>query len=148
MKKIVFISFVLIIINGCTDKQKPKIKTYLKLEIIKTEKDFEKLVSKKGLSEGFYQFADSNATIKRENDTLITGKNNIKSYYSNPKFKNCTVTWEPDFVDISSSGDMAYTYGKYIWTVKDSLGTEQTSDGVFHTVWKKQKDGSWKFVWD
>jgi len=43
---------------------------------------------------------------------------------------------------------MAYTYGKYTMTIIDSAGESKVSNGIFHTVWKKQKDGSWKFVWD
>jgi len=51
-------------------------------------------------------------------------------------------------VDASETGDMGYTYGKYTWQSKDSSGKVDEAKGVFHTVWKKQKDGSWKYVWD
>lgn len=141
-----FIFFIFL--SGCTPKNEIKNLTFVKLKIIKTEKDFEKLIAEKGLAEGFYQFADSNAVIKRENDTLIIGKINIKNYYLNSKHKNATITWSPDAVIISDAGDMASTYGKYVWTIKDLNGKEQISKGVFHTVWKKQKDGSWKYIWD
>lgn len=136
------------VLSGCSPKSETKNLTYVKLEIVKVEKDFEKLVAQKGLAEGFYQFADSNAIIKREHDTLIIGKINIKNYYSNPKYLNATVTWSPDGVTVSDAGDMASSYGKYIWTFKDASGKEQILKGVFHTVWKKQKDGSWKYIWD
>lgn len=136
------------VLIGCTSKSKPKNLTYVKLQIVKTEKDFEKLVAEKGLAEGFSQFADSNAVIKRERDSLIIGKNNIKNYYLNPKFQNATVTWSPYSVTVSDAGDMASTYGKYVWTFKDHSGNEQVLKGIFHTVWKKQKDGSWKYIWD
>jgi ketosteroid isomerase-like protein len=138
----------LLILTGCSPKSEKKNLTYIRLQIVKTEKDFEKLVAEKGLAEGFYQFADSNAVIKREHDTLIIGKNNIKNYYSNPKYQNKTVSWSPDAVTVSDAGDMASTYGKYVWLSKDSSGKLQESKGVFHTVWKKQKDGSWKYIWD
>jgi ketosteroid isomerase-like protein len=148
MKNLFKLSIYLFLLNGCTTKSKPENLTYVKLEIVKTEKDFEKLVSEKGLAEGFYQFADSNAVIKREHDTLIIGKTSIKNYYLNPKHQNATVTWTPDAVTVSDAGDMASTYGRYTWTFKDVSGKEQALKGVFHTVWKKQKDGSWKYIWD
>ncbi|MGQ7945435.1 YybH family protein [Flavobacterium sp. WC2509] len=148
MKNYIKFFIVLLVLNGCSPKSKTKNLAYVKLEIVKTEKDFEKLVAEKGLAEGFYQFADSIAVIKREHDTLIIGKNSIKNYYSNPKYQNKTVTWSPDDVTVSDAGDMASSYGKYIWTSKDSTGKTQISKGVFHTVWKKQKDGSWKYIWD
>ncbi|WP_264566552.1 YybH family protein [Flavobacterium sp. N3904] len=148
MKKIIKLCFILLILNSCSPKSETKNLTYAKLEIVKTEKDFEKLVAEKGPAEGFYQFADSNAVIKREHDTLIIGKANIKNYYLNQKIKNPTVTWSPDAVTVSDAGDMASSYGKYVWTFTDASGKEQIYKGIFHTVWKKQKDGSWKYIWD
>jgi ketosteroid isomerase-like protein len=148
MKNTIRLFFIFLVLNSCTPKNKVENLTYVKLQVVRTEKDFEKLVAEKGLAEGFYQFADSNAVIKREHDTLIIGKTNIKNYYSNSKYKTAMVTWSPDAVELSNSGDMASTYGKYVWTFKDGSGQKQISKGIFHTVWKKQKDGSWKYIWD
>ncbi|MFT3795171.1 YybH family protein [Flavobacterium sp.] len=117
-------------------------------QIANAEKAFNELVKTKGIAEGFYQFAAPEAVIKRENDTLIKGRDNIRKYYSNPKLKNASVVWKPDFIDVSKDGTMGYTYGKYVWTIKDSTGKATDYKGVFHTVWKKQTDGSWKYVWD
>jgi ketosteroid isomerase-like protein len=148
MKNTVYILVLFLFIMSCTPKSETKNLTYIKLQIVKTEKDFEKLVAEKGPAEGFYQFADSTAVIKREHDTLIVGKANIKKYYSDKKYQNISVTWSPDAVTVSDGGDMASSYGKYVWTSKDASGKEEISKGVFHTVWKKQKDGSWKYIWD
>ena len=72
------------------------------------------------------------------------------AYYANTKPKSGTETlsWKPDFIDVSDSGDMAYTYGKALYTYTDSLGVTKEYPALFHTVWKRQEDGSWKFVWD
>jgi ketosteroid isomerase-like protein len=148
MKNLIKIFFLFLVLNSCTPKAEIKNKAYIKLQIVKAEKDFEKLVAEKGLAEGFYQFADSNAVIKREHDTLIIGKDNIKTYYSNIKYLNKKVTWSPDAVTVSDGGDMASSYGKYVWSSTDDSGKTQVLKGVFHTVWKKQKDGSWKYIWD
>lgn len=119
-----------------------------KKEIGQAEKDFEKMAAEKGIAEAFWYFADSTAVMKGANDSLIRGKDGIRNLFMAERFKNATVKWSPDFIDASSSGDLGYTYGKYVWQSKDSTGKIQESRGVFHTVWKKQKDGSWKFVWD
>ena len=147
MKKVILF-FSLFLIISCVKKAEVVSRETLKAEVSKAEDDFKNLAQAKGIHEAFYTFADSNAVIKRENDTLIHGKENIKNYYSNLKFKKASVTWKPDFVDISDDGTLAYTYGKYVWTVKDSLENKKDFKGIFHTVWKKQKDGSWKYVWD
>jgi ketosteroid isomerase-like protein len=116
--------------------------------IRQAEKDFETMATEKGIAEAFWYYADSNAVIKRQNDTLIHGKEAIKKYYSADHYKTASVKWSPDFIESSLDGTMAYTYGKYTWQFKDSSGKLDEFKGVFHTVWKKQNDGSWKYVWD
>jgi len=125
-----------------------KSKEELKNEILQTEKSFERMTSEKGIAEAFFYFADENAVIKRENDTLIKGKENIKIYYQKKNLKNATVNWTPDFIDVSDCGSLGYTYGKYSWKIKNEEGDITEFKGIFHTVWKKQKDQTWKYVWD
>jgi ketosteroid isomerase-like protein len=119
-----------------------------KKEILQAEKDFEAMAAQKGISEAFYFYADSNVVIKRRNDSLIHGREGLRNYFSNDYFKTATVKWTADFVDASSKGDIGYTYGHYTWESKDDSGKVSVDKGVFHTVWKKQKDGSWRYVWD
>lgn len=117
-------------------------------EIRLAEAEFNALVKQQGIAQGFYTFADDNATINTLKDSLIIGKDNIKNYYSQPKFAKAKVTWATDFVAVSKDGTLGYTYGKFKWTNIDSLGKTKILTGIFHTVWKKQSDGSWKYVWD
>jgi ketosteroid isomerase-like protein len=119
-----------------------------KIEIANAEKDFEKMAGEKGIADAFWFYADSNATIRRGKDSLIHGKDGIRNFYSGEFFKSAKVNWSPDFVGISDDGHMGYTYGKYTWQSKDSSGKVNESRGIFHTVWKKQRDGSWRYVWD
>lgn len=127
--------------------QKPKSRELTKAEIYKTEKAFEKMVADKEIAEAFYFFADENAVILRANDSIIKGKENIKKFYSTKPTK-ATINWTPDFIEVSGDGTLGYTYGKYVWKLKKDDGTLSESKGVFHTVWKKQADGTWKYVWD
>jgi ketosteroid isomerase-like protein len=123
-------------------------KTRAIAEIRQTEKEFVRFAAEKGIAEAFWFFADSSAVIKRANDSLLKGRDRIRAYYSSPEYKTAIVNWSPDFTDASASGDLGYTYGKYSWQFKDNTGQYETFTGIFHTVWKKQKDGKWKFVWD
>lgn len=147
MKKVISL-FVIGLVIGCAKKTEPKDPEALKAEVFKAEDDFKNMAQSKGIQEAFYAFADSNAVMKRDNDSLIKGKEAVRSFFADEKFKKATVTWKPEFVDVSADGTLAYTYGKYVWTTSDSLGNKKDFKGRFHTVWKRQKDGSWKFVWD
>jgi ketosteroid isomerase-like protein len=141
---ILLIPVILLFAAGAHSQSKEE----LKKEILQTEKAFEKMTSEKGIAEAFYHFADKNAVIKRENDTLITGNENIKIYYQKKGLKDAIVNWTPDFIDVSESGDLGYTYGKFTWMIKGDDGKIVEYKGVFHTVWKRQNDNSWKYVWD
>jgi len=132
----------------CTSCNQPVSKEAVKNEILLTEKAFEKMTAEKGIAEAFYFYADENAVIKRENDTLIVGKNAIKAYYNKQGNENAVVNWAPDFIDVSDDGTLAYTYGNYRWTLIEEKGDTTENKGVFHTVWKRQSDKSWKYVWD
>ena len=152
MKKESTIFLLLSILLSCSsakssNESKPNTEN-AKQEIEKAEKDFAQMAADKGIAEAFYFFADSIATIKRQNDTLIHGKEAVKNFYSTPFYQKASVKWSPDFTDASVDGDMGYTYGKYVWSSTDSAGKAITFNGVFHTVWKKQPGGSWKYVWD
>ena len=117
-------------------------------EIRKVEKQFESDLNKMGADFAFAKYAALNAVVKRQNDSLIFGPKAIQHYYSNEFYKSAKAFWTPDFIDVSQDGTMAYTYGKYRWITTDKLGKTTEYTGVFHTVWKRQTDGSWKYVWD
>lgn len=103
------------------------------------------MVGEEGIHRAFTAFAADNAVLMR-NDQLIHGIHNIDRYYKSNTAKG--LHWTPEFVEVSQSGDMGYTFGYYIFNYLDSLGNKAQSKGVFHTVWKRQSDGTWKFVWD
>lgn len=139
------IIFIFLIYSGCGES---KSKEEVKNEIFQAEKAFERMTKEKSIAEAFFYFADDNAVIKRENDILIKGKENIKKYYQSKSHIEATVNWTPDFIDVSECGNLAYTYGSYIWRIKIKKEDFVEYKGVFHTVWKRQKDNSWKYVWD
>jgi ketosteroid isomerase-like protein len=118
-------------------------------EIVETEKNFATMAEENGIPEAFISYAAEDAVLMR-NNKLVVGKQDLIRYLENQpaKVKDEHLSWKPDFVDVSTSGDLGYTYGHYIYSYTDSTGTTIENSGVFHTVWKRQEDGSWKFVWD
>jgi ketosteroid isomerase-like protein len=142
MNKLIFIPLLLLV--SCKYSVN---KDVVQNEIFQTEKAFEKMVSEKGQAEAFYYFADDNAVILRGNDSLIKGKESIKHYYTINANPDAALSWTPDYIYVSDCGTLAYTYGRFVYSVQDSAGKEIKRTGVFHTVWKKQNN-TWKFVWD
>lgn len=117
-------------------------------EIRKAEADFARMAEKDGIAAAFTYYADSNAVIKRGKDSLIHGRDGIHHFYTSLQLSRVKLSWTPDFVAVSGNGDLGYTYGKYQWADTDSTGKINQSTGLFHTIWKRQPDGSWRYVWD
>ena len=119
-----------------------------KNEILATEAAFDALAREKGVKEAFVTFAADDACLIRGN-LVIKGKAAIEEYMNRPSpYTNIKLTWKPDFVDVSASGDLGHTWGHYKYTALDSLGQTVESEGIFRTVWKKQIDGTWKYAVD
>ncbi|MCW3786398.1 YybH family protein [Plebeiibacterium sediminum] len=145
--KPIFISVILILsFLSCTQKKIDK--DQYKQKIFDTEKAFERMANETGIAEAFKFFADENGVILRNNQ-IIKGKENIfKSIKNNSLYDRATLKWNPDFIDVSDDGDLAYSYGNYTFEFYNKQDEKQIQTGIFHTIWKKQTDGSYKFVWD
>ncbi len=117
-----------------------------KTDLINTEKTFAARARSAGIATAFFEFAADNAVISR--DSLIRGPEAIKRFYETRSWINPRLEWAPEFADVSASGDLGYTYGHFSFSAMDSSGKNVTRTGIFHTVWKRQPNGTWKFVWD
>ena len=138
-----YVLFFLLFTSCATETKKDSIEKW-KMEIRQAEEDFAIMAKEKGIHDAFLNFAADDAVLKR--GSLVIGKEAIDKHLEKSTSKN--LSWSPDFVDVSASGDLGYTYGKYVFTYTDSIGNPLEDKGIFHTVWKRQTDGSWKFVWD
>jgi ketosteroid isomerase-like protein len=58
------------------------------------------------------------------------------------------LTWTPTDAQMGPSGDMGYTWGHFEGHSKDAAGNPVVTSGRYITVWRKEKDGSWKVVLD
>lgn len=138
---------LLLLFSACSSPAKDQ-SAVAEAEIRQAELDFARLAGEKGIATAFGEYADSLAVIKRGRDSLIHGKEGILHYYGIQSLEGIKLDWAPDFVKASADGNWGYTYGHYTWESADSAGQMQRTTGIFHTVWKKQADGSWRYVWD
>lgn len=116
-------------------------------EIREAERAFAEMAASDGVAAAFLAFAADSAVLNR-NDVLIRGKAAMQAYFEKSTLKDVSLQWTPEFVDVSASGDLGYTYGPYTFSAVDTSGQTIRSEGLFHTVWKRQADGTWKFVYD
>lgn len=147
MKNSILIGMTILLVAGCGTATNNEQMEQWKAEVMAVEQAFNDMAQKEGLEKAFAFYAAEDGVIRRKNK-IVKGKEDIAEWYKNDVQPNETLTWKPTYIDVSLSGDMAYTYGDYEFSYPDTLGKIKTNTGIFHTVWKRQPDGNWRYVWD
>lgn len=111
------------------------------------ETEFMKAASEKG-SQGYMSYYADDAVEVPNGAPLIQGKAEIAKGMAFLDDKNNSLLWTPVGADISASGDLGYTYGTFEFRSKDKEGKPVVQHGKYTSIWKRQKDGSWKVVLD
>jgi ketosteroid isomerase-like protein len=111
------------------------------------EGEFMKAAAEHG-SQGYMSYYSDAAVEVPNGAPIIEGKANIAKTMGFLDDKNNQLTWTPVGADIAASGDLGYTYGTYEFRSKDKDGKPVVDQGKYTSIWKKQKDGSWKVVLD
>jgi ketosteroid isomerase-like protein len=117
-------------------------------EIIEADKAFSALCAEKGMEQAFVTFATDDVIKLQARQPTIIGKTElIESFKRDPESAKLKFSWEPVKADVS--GGIGYTFGKCkIVLPPDSTGYSKLIYMNYVTVWKKQKDGSWKYQAD
>ena len=142
MKNLLIVVTGLFVLAGCS--QTPDI-NQAKQSLLDVDRVFSTMSVDSGLYQAFDHFMADSATILRDNAHPIMGREAIRELYAGA---GGTLSWEPIFADVSRSADLGYTIGKYKYVLTDTTGAERVSDGYYITIWKKQPDGQWKYVFD
>jgi ketosteroid isomerase-like protein len=140
MKKLAVVLFLLSLFTANAWAQdKPGSAVLLKLEA-----DFAQAVAAHGHQAFVTYFAEDG--VELEDGGGITSREAIGKQPPWPD--GTSLTWTPVKADMAASGDLGYTYGNYVFKSKNKDGKIEISYGKYMSVWKKQKDGSWKVVVD
>jgi len=136
------IIWILFILASCGS---PEDVDTLKSEVLETDKSFSKRAQEKGIADAFVFYADEKVIKPVFGQQPIFGKYALmESYEKNPpEYK---LTWEP--LRAEASGNLGYTFGGYTLTTKTTAGKDTVEYGNYISVWKRKKDGSWRYVID
>lgn len=94
-------------------------------------------------------FWSDDAIILPPGEPAVTGKVAIRQYvagaFASPGF---SITWQTDKIEVSGSGNLAYSIGTDRITFANSEGKAVVTENRGLVIWKKQADGSWKCAVD
>lgn len=115
--------------------------------LLQMEAEFMKAATERG-SAGYMSYYAEDAVELPNGEAVIKGKTNIAKTMGFLDDKNNHLTWKPEGADVSSSGDLGYTFGTFEFSTVGKDGRPAVEHGKYTSIWKKQKDGSWKVVLD
>ncbi|HEY2582256.1 MAG TPA: hypothetical protein VGI43_10620 [Mucilaginibacter sp.] len=108
--------------------------------VIEAEKNFVKLIEKKGIKAGFLAVTDPEGIVFKPDAVKIT------DFYNNIDKQAGTLTWHPNFARISANGDLAFTAGPYIY----QNGNNDTDKvfGDYVSIWRGDAENKLKLLID
>jgi ketosteroid isomerase-like protein len=111
-------------------------------DLMMRELEFSDNSRKDGAQKAFGQHAAGDVRLFREGKFPFVGRDAAAK-----ELRTVTAqwTWHPVFADVSTSGDLGYTYGTY--ELREKGLKSVTEKGNYTRVWKKEK-GQWRVVVD
>lgn len=109
--------------------------------LLAAERAFSRLSETRGIREAFLANLADEAIVFRPRP--VAGK----KVYTERETIPGLLTWRPEFADISTAGDLGYTTGPYE-VRKEKPEETPIIFGHYVSLWRVQRDGSWKVVVD
>jgi ketosteroid isomerase-like protein len=119
----------------------------LKAEVAQMEDAFCAMAQEKGVLAAFKHFAAPDVAFIDTDPRKYRGPEAVLQRMGEDK-PGVKLTWSAMFTDVSDDGTLGYNYGRYESRRTGDDGTEVVRGGFFLTIWKRQPDGSWKYVMD
>ena len=138
MKKLII---AIVLFSSCSIQQHSAAKNAAQ-EIKDADIAMSNLATQVGFYRALLTYAEDSVIIPRQGKLPMMSKKEAETTWADrPVIKE--LTWEPIRVTVSENGDMGYSFGFSTYKGKDTVTYTN-----YCTIWRKQKDGSWKFVFD
>ena len=125
--------------SSVSAQKKPNAATRQKYidEVLATEKAMAAVSKDTSAQLAFDRYLSLDATLYRPRAVRAA-----EFRQTRPLPRDLILTWKPEYVDVSSAGDMAWTSGPWISASRSSTASDPRF-GRYLTIWRKQKDGRW-----
>ncbi len=110
-------------------------------DVVDAEMAFARYTAEHGIKEGFLAFLAPDSIVFRPGP--VSGREVYSKAPAGPAF----LSWYPVAADRAASGELGYTTGPYEY-FKSKDEKTAAAWGHYVTLWKKQRDGSWKAALD
>ena len=118
-----------------------------KTELVRMEDAFCAMAKEKGLRAAFEYFAAPDVAFIDTDPRKFRGLAAVRERIG-PDQPGVSLTWSAIFTDVSDDGTLGYNWGRYEWRGAGTDGQPVIRGGFFLTIWKRQPDGTWRYVMD
>ena len=141
MKKIATILIVLAIVSCNQTKVDKKAEGE---KLMQLSKEWSQTIPSKDVDKIISYWADD-AFVMQEGQGPLKGKQAIRQMVEESfKIPGFNISWQPQSVEVSDNGDMAYIIENAQVSFTDSTGKPITINNKAVSIWRKQPDGTWK----
>lgn len=147
MYKITLACLLLATLSAVTLAQAAPDKVKLKAELAAMEDAFCAMAKTKGINAAFAHFAAPDVAFIDTDPRKFRGPDAVQARMG-PDQPGVSLTWSAFFTDVSDDGTLGYNYGRFESRRTGQDGREIARGGWFLSIWKRQPDGSWKYVMD
>lgn len=149
MKKTIAVLYIIAFALTILSCNKQKIDKKAEGEkIMQLSREWSQVASTQDVEKTVSYWADD-ALVVSGGQPPLNGKQAIRQMveesFKTPGFH---ISWQPQSVEVSESGDMAYMIENSQVSFNDSTGKPITINSKAVTIWRKQTDGTWKNVID
>jgi ketosteroid isomerase-like protein len=114
--------------------------------LMQVDREFSAL-AQKGPLEAFRAYASVTSMTTGSGPVFALGREAVAKEFAT--FAPGTVAWSPRFGQVARSGDLAFVSGDVDFFEKQPDGTMKAAGrGQYLTIWRRQPDGTWRFVAD
>jgi len=114
--------------------------------LLETDRKFAKMSMESGTAIAFKSYLTKDAMQFNPGMPILKSRNSIYEYLRRGLDSTSVISWEPLGSEVSQSGDLGFTWGRYTFSKIDVETNKQKelSQGKYVNIWEKQIDGSWK----
>ncbi len=115
--------------------------------IVTADENFNKAVAEKNRAT-FLSFIADNAVFVGEESEMRGRDAIMKGWDAFFQKDGPTLEWQPTGAEVLVGGDVGHTVGRWVRRARGADGRTVQTTGQYLTVWRKQRDGVWKVVYD
>lgn len=112
-------------------------------ELMAVDRAFNAMAQEDGVGKAFAHYMSEDARMLSGGSQPVLGHEAVAAAMAGYP-ADATLVWDPEEAVAAASGDMGFTWGRYVSTFTDAEGVVHTGHGKYVSIWQKQSGGGWK----